>query len=63
VPDGSNWNGKDELLVTAEEVEAARAGTILPRPAKRVRKAAGASVNKAAVTPLPGAGAVGNTAR
>jgi L,D-transpeptidase ErfK/SrfK len=66
VPEGSNWNGKDELLVTAEEVEAARAGTILPaKPvAKRVRKpAAAAPVKKAAIVPLPGAGASTSTAR
>jgi L,D-transpeptidase ErfK/SrfK len=63
VPTGSNWNGKDELLVTAEEVEAARAGTILPKPAKRARKPASTqaapTVKKTAtVQPLPS----GNTA-
>lgn len=66
VPEGANWNGKDELLVTAEEVEAARAGTIMPKPAKqRVRKpVASATLKKAAaVTPLPSAGANSNTAR
>jgi len=66
VPEGSNWNGKDELLVTAEEVEAARAGTILPKPAKRARKAVAvpiASAKKAAVVPLPGAATTSNTAR
>jgi L,D-transpeptidase ErfK/SrfK len=66
VPEGSNWNGKDELLVTAEEVEAARAGTILPKPAKRNRKpsaAPTATAKKAAVVPLPAAGKNSNTAR
>jgi hypothetical protein len=36
LPEGSNWDGKEELLVTAEEFEAARAGTVLP--AKPVAK-------------------------
>jgi L,D-transpeptidase ErfK/SrfK len=67
VPEGSTWNGKDELLVTAEEVEAARAGTILPaKPAaKRVRKpvaTTAAPVKKAAIVPA-GAGSSTNTAR
>lgn len=31
VPEGANWNGKDELLVTAEEYEAARRGTAQPK--------------------------------
>ena len=26
MPEGANWNGKDELLVTAEEFEAALSG-------------------------------------
>jgi L,D-transpeptidase ErfK/SrfK len=34
VPEGSNWNGKDELLVTAEEFEAVRSGTPAPAPKK-----------------------------
>jgi L,D-transpeptidase ErfK/SrfK len=69
VPEGANWNGKDELLVTAEEVEAARAGTIMPKPAKqRVRKpvattSAPAVKKAAAVVPLPAASSNSNTAR
>ncbi len=40
VPEGANWNGKDEALFTAEELEAARTGVIAPRndaapPAKK----------------------------
>jgi L,D-transpeptidase ErfK/SrfK len=36
VPEGANWNGKDELLVTAEEFEAMKAGVPLPKkPAGR----------------------------
>jgi L,D-transpeptidase ErfK/SrfK len=44
VPEGANWNGKDELLVTAEEFEATRTGVITPKkqpqkPAKKTAKA------------------------
>jgi L,D-transpeptidase ErfK/SrfK len=36
VPEGANWNGKEEMFYTAEEFEAARAGTPLPKkPAPR----------------------------
>ena len=47
VPEGANWNGKDELLVTAEEIEAA-AGVPTPapkktRPVKPVKKTAKAA--------------------
>ena len=31
VPDGATWNGKKELLVTAEEFEAMKTGAILPK--------------------------------
>ena len=34
VPEGANWNGKDEMLFTAEEIEAARTGTITPKKEK-----------------------------
>jgi hypothetical protein len=30
VPAGANWNGSEEMYYTAEEFEAARAGTPLP---------------------------------
>jgi L,D-transpeptidase ErfK/SrfK len=30
LPEGATWNGKDELLVSTEEFEAARSGAILP---------------------------------
>ena len=44
VPEGANWNGKDELLVTAEEFEATRSGVITPKktppkPPKKTAKA------------------------
>jgi L,D-transpeptidase ErfK/SrfK len=61
VPEGATWNGKDELLVTAEQVEAARAGTILPAkpaPKQRVRKPSVTPVNK---TPAPATGAASST--
>ena len=40
VPEGANWNGKDEMLVTAEEFEAMMAGTPRRRspPASRPRR-------------------------
>ena len=31
LPEGANWDGRDELLVTAEEFEAALSGTPLPK--------------------------------
>lgn len=39
LPEGSNWNGKDELLVSAEEFEATRSGAILRRQQKPAKKA------------------------
>jgi L,D-transpeptidase ErfK/SrfK len=40
LPEGATWNGKDELLVTTEEFEAARTGAILPKktPAAPAKK-------------------------
>src|SRR5690606_27193304 len=37
LPEGSTWNGKEELLVSAEEFEATRSGAIVPKqkPAKK----------------------------
>lgn len=41
LPDGATWDGKEELLVTAEEFEAALSGTILPaKPAAKKPAAA-----------------------
>lgn len=34
IPDGGTWDGREELLVTAEEYEAARTGKPLPKRAK-----------------------------
>jgi L,D-transpeptidase ErfK/SrfK len=42
LPEGANWNGSDETFFTAEEFEAARAGTPRPKkaaPAKSKKKA------------------------
>jgi len=39
LPEGSNWNGKDELLVSAQEFEAARSGAILPKQDKNKKSA------------------------
>ena len=51
LPEGATWNGKEELLVSAEEFEAARNGTVVPaKPvAKKAapKKAAGATPKKA----------------
>jgi L,D-transpeptidase ErfK/SrfK len=52
LPEGSNWNGKEELLVSAEQFQATRNGVILPNesvkkpaksPAKKTSKAAPAT--------------------
>jgi L,D-transpeptidase ErfK/SrfK len=51
LPEGSNWNGSDETLFTAEEFEAARAGTPMPKkaaPAKNTKKTAANSGGVAA---------------
>lgn len=54
LPAGATWDGKEELLVSAEEFEATRAGVITPKktPAKPVKKAPvqGATTSKPAVT-------------
>jgi L,D-transpeptidase ErfK/SrfK len=33
LPEGSTWNGKEDLLISAEEFEATRSGVILPKAA------------------------------
>jgi len=38
VPAGANWNGSEEMYYTAEEFEAARAGTPLPKKAPKSSK-------------------------
>lgn len=45
LPEGATWNGKEELLVSAEQFEAARNGVILPAPTP---KAVTTSAKKAA---------------
>jgi L,D-transpeptidase ErfK/SrfK len=56
LPKGATWSGKDELLVSTEEFEAARSGAILPAkkpaPAAAVKKAAEPKP-AAAATPAP----------
>jgi L,D-transpeptidase ErfK/SrfK len=56
VPPGANWNGSEEMYYTAEEFEAARAGTPLPK------KAAPKGTKKTATKPTvaSGAGATGS---
>ena len=46
LPEGANWNGKEELLVSEEQFEAARSGVILPKP-EAPKKAVKAPVKKA----------------
>ena len=55
VPAGANWNGSEEMYYTAEEFEAARAGTPLPKKAPK-------STKKTATKPAAasGAGATGS---
>lgn len=54
VPEGANWNGKDELLVTAAEFDAARSGTILPKAKPAPKKSSGstAAPTKSAAKPV-----------
>jgi L,D-transpeptidase ErfK/SrfK len=53
VPDGANWNGKDELLVTAEEFEAMRNGEVTP--SKPAQPASSKPQKKTAQAPTGGA--------
>ena len=63
LPEGANWNGKEELLVSEEQFEAARNGVILPKEAPKkavkpvtkpaAKKAAPAATAKTARAELP----------
>ncbi len=55
VPAGANWNGSEEMFYTAEEFDAARAGTPLPK--KPAPKAAKKTATKPAA---PSGGATGS---
>ena len=55
VPPGANWNGSEEMYYTAEEFEAARNGTPLPK--KPAPKAVKKTVPKPAAAAARGAGA------
>ena len=64
LPDGANWNGSEELLVTAAEFEAARSGRILPKekePVKRAQTPKPASKPAAKPAVAPAAAAAGST--
>jgi L,D-transpeptidase ErfK/SrfK len=56
LPEGSTWNGKEELLVSTEEFEAARSGAVMPAkpPAakKPVAKKASAPAAKKPAAPV-----------
>jgi L,D-transpeptidase ErfK/SrfK len=61
LPQGSTWDGKEELLVTAEQFEAALNGTILPakpaaKKASTVKKPAAATKKKPVAAPANAAG-------
>ncbi|WP_210399135.1 L,D-transpeptidase family protein [Steroidobacter denitrificans] len=45
LPEGANWDGRDELLVTAEEFEAALSGTPLPKQPPAAESSAGRAAN------------------
>jgi L,D-transpeptidase ErfK/SrfK len=54
LPEGATWDGKEELLVTAEEFEAARNGTVLPqKPAAKKPVATTQPKTKTAEKPAP----------
>lgn len=63
LPEGANWNGKEELLVTAEQYEAARRGAPAPKqstPAKPAAKPAAAAKPATPAKPVAvGGGAAG----
>ncbi len=68
VPEGANWNGKEELLVTAEQFEAARNGIILPKekPVKKTpapattKKPVATTAKSEPIAAAPVSGSAGN---
>ncbi|HEU4602864.1 MAG TPA: L,D-transpeptidase family protein [Steroidobacteraceae bacterium] len=53
VPEGATWDGSEQTLFTAEEFEAAKTGTILPKkpaPAKQTKKTRAAAKSVPAAT-------------
>ena len=50
LPEGSTWNGKEELLVTTEQFEAMRNGVILPATTKSTKKVQNAAKTGGAPT-------------
>jgi L,D-transpeptidase ErfK/SrfK len=65
LPDGATWDGKEELLVTAEEFEAARNGTVLPQKpaAKPAAKKPAAATQTKTQTPVKPAAATSAAAK
>jgi L,D-transpeptidase ErfK/SrfK len=57
LPEGSTWNGKEELLVTAEEYEAARTGAVRPAKPPAAKKPAAKKPTVAAKKPATPAAA------
>jgi L,D-transpeptidase ErfK/SrfK len=63
LPEGSTWNGKDELLVSNEEFEATRNGVILPKePSKKAPKPAAKAPKPATTGAKPAAATQANPA-
>jgi hypothetical protein len=50
IPQGATWDGREELLVTAEEYEAARAGKPLPKR-KTTTKTTSAAKSESSAAP------------
>lgn len=62
LPAGATWNGKEELLVSAEEFEAARNGTILPaKPAAKKPAAQKPAAKPVAAPPAKAAATTAST--
>jgi hypothetical protein len=57
VPPGANWNGSEEMYYTAEEYEAARDGTPLPKKAPKSSKKTATKPAATATSGGPAAGA------
>jgi L,D-transpeptidase ErfK/SrfK len=55
LPDGATWNGSDETFFTAEEFEAARSGTPLPKKAPAAKNTKKTAANSGAAGAAAGA--------
>jgi L,D-transpeptidase ErfK/SrfK len=55
LPEGANWNGKEELLVSEEQFQATRSGTILPNESAPKKAAKAIPKKKPAAAPATAA--------